>query len=67
MARTISSAFEILGMGGDMGSIGRRGLDLLMNPVHTRWLAPLLLVVDAVLCALIIKTVPCKHYFLNVM
>ncbi|RHZ73930.1 dolichyl-P-Man:Man(5)GlcNAc(2)-PP-dolichol alpha-1,3-mannosyltransferase [Aspergillus turcosus] len=32
--------------------------DLCMNPRHTRWVAPLLLLGDAVLCALIIWKVP---------
>ncbi|MCJ1249760.1 dolichyl-P-Man:Man(5)GlcNAc(2)-PP-dolichol alpha-1,3-mannosyltransferase [Trapelia coarctata] len=33
-------------------------IDLATNPKHTRWLCPLLLVTDAVLCALIIWKVP---------
>jgi hypothetical protein len=31
-----------------------------MNPRHTRWVAPLLILGDAVLCALIIWKVPCE-------
>lgn len=34
--------------------------DLCMNPRHTRWIAPLLILGDAVLCALIIWRVPCE-------
>lgn len=44
---------------GDMNEIGQKGLDLLMNPRHNKWVAPALLVIDAVLCALIIRTVNC--------
>lgn len=39
----------------------KKGVDLAINPKHTRWLSPLLLVVDAVLCALIIWKIPCKQ------
>ncbi len=35
-------------------------LDLLNNTRHTKWISISLLTVDAVLCALIIKTVACK-------
>ncbi|KAI9725244.1 MAG: dolichyl-P-Man:Man(5)GlcNAc(2)-PP-dolichol alpha-1,3-mannosyltransferase [Chrysothrix sp. TS-e1954] len=32
-------------------------LDIAVNPKHTKWVAPVLLLMDAVLCALIIRTV----------
>lgn len=35
-----------------------QGLDILTNPKHTRWIAPLLLAVDAVLCAVVVWKVP---------
>ncbi|KAA8652541.1 dolichyl-P-Man:Man(5)GlcNAc(2)-PP-dolichol alpha-1,3-mannosyltransferase [Aspergillus tanneri] len=34
--------------------------DLCLNPRHTKWIAPLLVLGDAFLCALIIWKVPCK-------
>lgn len=34
--------------------------DLATNPVHTKWMYPLLLIADAALCGLIIEFVPCK-------
>lgn len=34
--------------------------DFCMNPRHTRWVAALLILGDAVLCALIIWKVPCE-------
>ena len=34
--------------------------DLCLNPRHTKWMAPLLVLGDAFLCALIIWNVPCK-------
>lgn len=37
--------------------------DLCMNPRHTSWAAPLLILGDAVLCALIIWRVPCEFSF----
>lgn len=54
-------ALESLGSG-DMSEIGQYGLDLMMNPKHNRWMAPVLLLIDAVLCALIIRTVDCMHF-----
>ncbi len=39
----------------------KKGLDLAINPKHTRWLSPLLLAADAVLCALIIGKNPCEQ------
>ncbi len=39
----------------------KKGIDLAINPKHTRWLSPLLLVADAVLCALIIWKIPCEQ------
>lgn len=38
--------------------------DLCRNPKHTRWIAPLLILADAVLCGLIIWKVPCEYYSL---
>lgn len=38
-----------------------QGLDILTNPKHTRWIAPLLLAVDAVLCAVVVWKVPCMY------
>ncbi|KAL6719232.1 dolichyl-P-Man:Man(5)GlcNAc(2)-PP-dolichol alpha-1,3-mannosyltransferase [Lecanora helva] len=38
--------------------IYRRGVDLARDTKHTRWLAPLLLAIDAALCVLIIAKVP---------
>lgn len=37
-----------------------QAIDLASNPKHTRWLSPLLLLADAVLCALIIWKIPCE-------
>lgn len=37
-----------------------RAIDIAVNPKHTRWLSPLLLVADACLCVLIIWKIPCK-------
>lgn len=34
--------------------------DLLFNPRHTRWIAPLLVLGDVLLCALIIWKIPCE-------
>ena len=34
--------------------------DVLTNPRHTRWLAPLIVLGDALLCALIIWKIACK-------
>lgn len=34
--------------------------DLASNPKHTRWIGPLIISGEAVLCALIIWKVPCK-------
>ncbi|KAF2808232.1 Lethal(2)neighbour of Tid protein [Mytilinidion resinicola] len=39
-------------------NIINQALDLASNPKHARWLSPLLLVVDAVLCGLIIWKIP---------
>lgn len=36
-------------------------VDLATNPNHSRWLSPLLLAIDACLCALVIWKVPCKQ------
>ena len=35
--------------------------DILTNPWHSRWVAPVLLVIDAALCGLIIRTVACSY------
>ena len=40
-----------------------RAIDIAVNPKHTRWLSPVLLVADACLCVLIIWKVPCKLLF----
>ena len=37
-----------------------QAIDLASNPKHTRWLSPLLLLTDAVFCALIIWKIPCE-------
>jgi alpha-1,3-mannosyltransferase len=37
-----------------------RAIDLATNPVHSRWQSPILLLVDAALCFVIIWKVPCK-------
>ena len=34
--------------------------DIITNPRHVKWIAPVLLLIDAVLCALIIRTTNCK-------
>lgn len=34
--------------------------DVLTNPQHTRWIAPLLILGDALLCALVIWKIACK-------
>lgn len=47
-------------------SLLTRALDLATNPQNTKWIAPLLLVADAVLCGLIIENVACtlpEHVF----
>jgi alpha-1,3-mannosyltransferase len=36
--------------------------DLLTNPKHTRWMCPLLVAADAVLCGLIIWKIPCTLF-----
>ena len=38
----------------------RMWLDLCTNPKHLIWLCPLILAADTVLCALIIRLVPCE-------
>ncbi|KAF2789565.1 glycosyltransferase family 58 protein [Melanomma pulvis-pyrius CBS 109.77] len=35
-----------------------QGLDIARNPKHTRWIYPLLLIVDAALCGVIIEKIP---------
>lgn len=35
--------------------------DVLVNPRHAKWLGPVLVALDAVLCGLIILKVPCKQ------
>ncbi|ORX92176.1 Lethal(2)neighbour of Tid protein [Clohesyomyces aquaticus] len=35
-----------------------QGLDIARNPKHTRWIAPLLLIADSVLCGLVIWKIP---------
>lgn len=52
------SALNALGLG-DSAEIGKRGLDLLLNPKWATYLVPFLLVVETVLCSLIIRTVGC--------
>lgn len=37
-----------------------QAIDLASKPKHTRWLSPVLLVADALLCALIIWKIPCE-------
>lgn len=34
--------------------------DILTNPKHTRWIAPLILLGEAVLCGLIVWRIPCS-------
>lgn len=43
-------------------SLFARAKDLAFNPDHTRWLTPLLLVVDAALSGVIIEKIPCSSY-----
>lgn len=45
-----------------LAAMGLRHLvcDLCFNPRHTKWIAPLLIAGDALLCALIIWKVSCK-------
>lgn len=38
-----------------------KAIDLARTPLHTRWLSPVLLAVDACLCALIISKIPCEY------
>lgn len=40
-------------------SLISRARDLATNTAHTTWLIPLLLVLDAALCGVIIEKVPC--------
>ena len=40
-----------------------RAADLAGSPRHTQWLSPILLAVDACLCALIITQIPCMILF----
>jgi alpha-1,3-mannosyltransferase len=42
-------------------SLISRARDLALNPSHTQWLIPTLLVADAALCGVIIDKVPCKR------
>ena len=37
--------------------------DLAFNPKHTRWIAPLIVAGEAILCALIIWKVPCESQY----
>ena len=39
----------------------KRAIDIARDPKHTRWLAPLLILADTALCALIIWKIPCKE------
>lgn len=41
-------------------SLINRVRDLATNDEHTRWMIPLLLVVDAALCGVVIEKIPCK-------
>lgn len=34
--------------------------DILLNPKHTKWIGPLLILGEAFLCALIIWKIPCE-------
>jgi len=52
------SAIGMLGLG-DAESIGKKGLDFLMNPKWSVYLSWFLLVVDAILCGLILRTTAC--------
>lgn len=36
-----------------------RAIDLASNPAHSRWQSPILLLLDALLCLVIIRKVPC--------
>lgn len=42
-----------------MSELVNTAQDLLTNPKHTRWIAPLILLGEAVLCSLIIWKVSC--------
>lgn len=37
-----------------------QAIDLASNPKHIKWLSPLLLLADAIFCALIIWKIPCE-------
>jgi hypothetical protein len=54
----VFSAIGMLGLG-DAETIGKKGLDFLMNPKWSFYLSWFLLVVDAVLCGLILRTTAC--------
>lgn len=41
-------------------SLFARAKDLALNPDHTRWITPLLLVADAALSGVIIEKIPCS-------
>lgn len=41
-------------------SLLARAKDLALNPDHTRWITPLLLVADAALSGVIIEKIPCS-------
>lgn len=38
-----------------------RAIDLATNPAHSRWQSPILLLLDALLCLVIIWKVPCMQ------
>jgi hypothetical protein len=56
--RTISTSIVVGEM--SLTSLIDFGLDLATNPKHLRWLCPLLLAADAILCVLIVWKVPCR-------
>ena len=55
----VFSAIGMLGLG-DAETIGKKGLDFLYNPKWSVYLSWFLLVVDAILCGLILRTTACR-------
>ena len=47
--------------------IAKKGLNALRDPQYSRYVAPALLLFDAVLCGLVVWKVPCKFLFLQLI
>ena len=46
-------------------SLFNQACDIAFNPRNTKWIVPLLLVADAMLCGIIIDKVSCTRYHEN--